>query len=178
MVDKVKQGKRNRANGAAFELRVRKDLECKGWRVDKWSNNVEFREEPKYLTPDGVATTINQFITIGKLIPAKRKYNSFSKVMAIGTGFPDFVAFSLSSSCENKTVLNLPNGQDIVGCNGYNVIGTECKSNGKLDKIEKEKCRWMLNNKIFSRILIAEKTKVKNNIVIIYHDFEEKYGKV
>ena len=41
-IDKVKQGKRNRANGATFELRVRKNLEERGWMVDKWSNNIEF----------------------------------------------------------------------------------------------------------------------------------------
>ena len=38
----VKKGKKSRAAGARFELRVRKDLEDKGWIVDKWSNNVEF----------------------------------------------------------------------------------------------------------------------------------------
>ena len=41
---KTKQqiGKSNRASGARFELKVRKNLESKGWIVDKWSNNVEF----------------------------------------------------------------------------------------------------------------------------------------
>ena len=40
-IDKVKQGKRNRAKGARFELKVRNDLEEKGWIVDRWTNNVE-----------------------------------------------------------------------------------------------------------------------------------------
>ena len=44
MVDYKKQGKKNRQAGARFELKVRKDLESKGWIVDKWSNNVEFIE--------------------------------------------------------------------------------------------------------------------------------------
>lgn len=58
----------------------------------------------------------------------------------------------------------------------YEVIAVEVKSNGILSKLEKEKCRWYLNNKTFSKIWIAEKTKVKNRIVIEYHDFAEKYG--
>ena len=40
---KVAQGKKNKASGAAFELRVRKDLEEKGWIVDKFGLNVEFK---------------------------------------------------------------------------------------------------------------------------------------
>lgn len=39
--------------------------------------------------------------------------------------------------------------------NLYVVQGVECKSNGNLSKIEKEKCNWLLQNKIFSKILIA-----------------------
>ena len=38
-------GKANREAGARFELKVRKDLESKGWIVDKWGNQVIFEEE-------------------------------------------------------------------------------------------------------------------------------------
>ena len=38
-------GKKSRAAGLAFERRVRKDLEQKGWVCDKWSNQVMFEEE-------------------------------------------------------------------------------------------------------------------------------------
>jgi len=38
--EKVKQGKRNKAMGADFERRTRKDLEDKGWKVSKYSNNL------------------------------------------------------------------------------------------------------------------------------------------
>ena len=69
---KMKMGSRSRAGGSQFEARVRKDLEEKGWVVDKWSNNV----------------------LDGKLILCRRKFNPFNKVMTIGTGFPDFVCFS------------------------------------------------------------------------------------
>ena len=40
--NRVKQGKKNRASGKAFELKVRHNLEEKGWFVFKNSNNVEF----------------------------------------------------------------------------------------------------------------------------------------
>ncbi len=189
MVDlkKVKMGKRSKAQGAAFELRVRKDLEEKGWVCDKWSNNVEFTEElilpdpdPEYCELGAGARAKNPGINkvhnhkvpemIGKLIPAKAKWAGPNRPMMMGAGFPDFIAFvnedrifrtdSFEKHCVNTTI-----------------IGVECKMTGKLDKEEKEKCAWLLNNNIFSKILIAEKTKVKNKIVIIYHDFGVKYEK-
>ena len=82
---KQKQGKRNRAAGARFELKVRSDLETKGWIIDKWTNNVYLDE--------------------GKLVKAKRKYNPFRKVMVIGTGFPDFNGFK--SSGKKYTVIGI-----------------------------------------------------------------------
>jgi len=68
----IKRGGLSRAQGARFELQVRKDLENKGRVVDKWGNNVDLAED--------------------KLAPAKRKYNPFRKMLVVGTGFPDFVA--------------------------------------------------------------------------------------
>ncbi len=68
-----KQGKKNRASGARFELKVRQKLEEMGWIVSKWMNTVDYDKL--------------------KIVPAKRKYNPFLKTMIIGTGFPDFVAF-------------------------------------------------------------------------------------
>ena len=68
---KIKGGKKSRAAGSRFELRVRKDLEEKGKIVDKWSNNI--------------------YLEKNEMIIAKRKFNPFSKVMTIGTGFPDFI---------------------------------------------------------------------------------------
>lgn len=68
----IKKGRKSRAAGARFELKVRKDLEDKGRIVDKWNNNIDLEEK--------------------KLVQAKRKYNPFKKVMVIGTGFPDFVS--------------------------------------------------------------------------------------
>lgn len=42
---KIKEGKKSKKSGADFELKVRKDLESKGWIVTKWNNQVEFEEE-------------------------------------------------------------------------------------------------------------------------------------
>ncbi len=39
------RGKKSRAAGARFELKVRKDLEKKGWIISKWQNQVEFEDE-------------------------------------------------------------------------------------------------------------------------------------
>jgi hypothetical protein len=42
--NKVKMGKNSRAKGKAFELKVRHDLESKGWIVVRWDKQVEFEE--------------------------------------------------------------------------------------------------------------------------------------
>jgi len=74
------QGKKNRAAGTRFELKVRKDLEKKDWIVSKWMNNVDLEE--------------------GKIIPAKRKYNPFLRALSVGTGFPDFICFKINGKKE------------------------------------------------------------------------------
>ena len=83
-----------------------------------------------------------------KLEPAKHKFNPFKKVMTLSSGFPDFVAFK--RACCNECS---------EPC-GYTVIGVEAKSNGCLDKEEKEKIKWLLDNHIFKYILIASKIKL------------------
>lgn len=135
-VNKPKQGKKNRASGARFELKVREDLEKQNWILDKWTNNVDLKE--------------------GKLVKSKRKYNPFLKILSIGTGFPDFVCFKLCKDGKN-----------------YEVIGIEVKANGWLDKSEKKKCKWYLDKKIFSKILIAKRGEKRGEIE--YIDFIQKY---
>ena len=93
----------------------------------------------------------------GKLVSAKRKYNPFFKALSIGTGFPDLICFRRH------------------GMEHYDVIGVEVKIRGYLDKIEKGMCHWLLENRIFSRILIAKLGKKRGEIE--YIDFKEKYGK-
>jgi len=132
----MKKGKLSRGQGARFELKVRGDLESKEWIVDKWTNNVDLDE--------------------GKIVKAKRKYNPFMKMLIVGTGFPDFIAFKK------------------IGEESYDVIGVEVKMNGILSKTEKEKCVWYLKKKIFSQIWIAKKGEKRGQIE--YIDFVEKYG--
>jgi len=134
----IKKGRISRARGARFELKVRQDLENKERIVDKWTNNVDLEED--------------------KVVPAKRKYNPYKKVLVIGTGFPDFISIKHSS---NEL---------------HSVIGVEVKINGILSKIEKEKCVWYLKNKIFSQIWIAKAVKQGRKIQVEYDDFSEKYG--
>jgi hypothetical protein len=143
-----KRGKSNRAKGQRFEAKVRQNLEELGWIVDKWTNTVDYEK--------------------GKIVPAKRKYNPFLKVLTIGTGFPDFICFRRNSE------KNSNNEQDSSGRN-YEVIGLEVKANGYLDQIEKGMCFWLLKNKIFSRILIAKNKKEGKLSEIEYIDFLTKY---
>ena len=131
----ISRGKKSRAAGARFELKVRKDLESIGWIVDKWTNNVDLESE--------------------EVIAARRKFNPFSKVMTIGTGFPDFI------------------GSKHLGKGKHELMGIEVKSNGYLDKSEKEKCKLLLEKNIFSKILIARKGKKRGSIN--YVNFNEKY---
>lgn len=149
--NKVKQGKTNRAQGKSFENRVRADLESKGWIVDRWNNNVDLDTNKKA-----------EEFRIKKLVPAKAKWNNFTKSLMMGSGgFPDFIAMRPHIIEEGKTSLFI-----------HQVIAIECKMNGKLDKEEKEKCIWLLENKIFTKIFIASKHKIKNKIVIKYEDFK------
>ncbi|MCK5625043.1 hypothetical protein KAI04_04325 [Candidatus Pacearchaeota archaeon] len=83
---RVSQGKKNRAAGARFELKVRKDLEDKNWIVSKWMNNVDLREP----CPDAKDME-NKGLFINRLIPAKHKFRGPGIPMAIGTGFCDFL---------------------------------------------------------------------------------------
>jgi len=75
-IDKRKQGRLNRNRGRIFETKVRNNLEEMGWTVDKWTNTVDYEKN--------------------KIVPAKRKYNPFRKVLVIGTGFPDFILYFYS----------------------------------------------------------------------------------
>lgn len=187
--EKVKQGKRNRAMGADFERRVRKDLEEKGWIVDKWSNTVDLSHRT---TIENTATgDITQ--TQGKLIPAKRKYAGPGRPLVIGTGFPDFIAFktrrhiisfdgatpeemkafkdkwnAITDKTPNETIIHSSNARVTPD---IEMIAVECKTNGYLDKVEKLKCKWLLDNNIFSKILIASKHKIKNRVHIEYKEW-------
>ncbi len=169
-MNKKTQGKRNRESGARFELKVRKDLEEKGWIISKWMNNVGFEQHwfcgtedifPRIPTEDGYHDSSDfSHHKVGKLIPAKHRFRGPGIPMSIGTGFPDFVAISENWHLIHslKPLLStIPKGLKIV-------YGIEVKSNGYLDKTEKEKCMWLIKNKIFSKILIASKGEKRGEI--------------
>jgi len=167
---KVAMGKKSKAAGARFELKVRKDLESKGWIVSKWMNNIRF----------WIDQSNGEETSGAELIPAKHKFRGTGIPMAIGTGFPDFIAFGHDTSqwrdlIFDKDTIN-PGNIEFKHIRLSCIIGVESKSNGYLDKEEKEKCFWLLQNKVFSKILVASKYKEKNKIKIKYEDFEEKYG--
>jgi hypothetical protein len=174
------QGKKNRAAGRRFEIKVREDLEKMGWIVDKWTNTVDYNK--------------------WKLVKVKNRFLGPGKPQMLGAGFPDFIAFKIDK--ENSKELPLVRGfcekckkesfgydiaKGFIACNSCNekltsiplnqskIIGVEVKSQGHLDKIERDMCHWLLNNKIFSKILIAKKGEKRGEIE--YIDFLEKYKK-
>ncbi len=157
-MNKQKQGKKNRAVGRRFELKVRKDLESKGWIVSKWQNNVEFTidlKEVSELLPYGGE------VPAGKLVPAKMGRVKSNKIRKSPLVASDSVLQKVRGVQLNHSFHQLMlNVQD-----AYVTIGVEVKSNGYLDKEEKAKCEWLLNNNIFSKILIAKKGKKRGEII-------------
>ena len=89
----------------------------------------------------------------GEIFHAKNKFLGFGKPVMLGAGFPDFMAWKL----DEKTGF-------------YNVIGVEVKSNGWINQIEKQKCKWLLDNKIFGEMWIAERAKSGNRISLHYKE--------
>ncbi len=161
--EKVIRGKKSKQAGAKFELRVRKDLEEKGWIVSKWMNNVKFTDAEWH------GKLPNWF---GELIPAKHKFRGSGIPLSIGTGFPDFIAYSWSFDQEDCGY-ELPNGKWFRTKLTHQVIGVESKMNGYLDKAEKEKCKWLLDNGIFSKILIAYAHKEGRKVIVKYKEYKK-----
>ena len=164
--DKQKQGKRNRQQGQKFELQVRKDLESKGWIVSKWQNNVEFERIIDESEKRGEGIFVKKMHMEGKLIPAKRKFNPFRKVLGIGTGFPDFIVYT---PCKGVRIDAFDINSAKFEFTPFMVFGVEAKLNGRLDKDEKEKCKWLIENNIFSGMIIAKRGDKKQ---IIYEEFK------
>ena len=96
-----------------------------------------------------------------KIVIARKIFNPYKKIMVPSAGFPDFIVFK----------------QAYPNTSLYGIIGVEVKINGILSKIEKEKCKWYLNNKVFSEIWIAKEKKNGRKIEVEYADFREKYMK-
>lgn len=81
--DKVKKGRISRAAGKAFEIRVRADLESKGFICDRWTNNLECYQD----------TSLEYRY---KIVPAK-PHMVFNPVIKrripqqTNSGFPDYL---------------------------------------------------------------------------------------
>ena len=165
-----KQGKKNRESGKRFELKVRADLEKQGYIVDRWTNQVELIELGEiHIKNMSAGNLIKGDLKYkeygeGKLVSCRPKFNPFTKSLMMNSGgMPDFIAFKVINSIDPRHPYKF-----------YEVIGVECKGGDQnhkyLDKEEKEKCRWLLNNNVFSRILIAQKGIKRGQI--IYTEFE------
>ncbi|MFW6283210.1 MAG: hypothetical protein ACOC1P_04130 [Minisyncoccales bacterium] len=170
MVDYKKQGKRNQINGRIFENKTREDLEKKGFIVSRWCNNVEF--EKGFNFPKDKFENCN-----GKCIPSKQgRYRKTS------TGFPDFIAYKMFREPKSneeeiqkrkKKMLNLAIDskkwdEDFVveyieDAIMPRIIFVECKVAKYLDKEEKEKAKWYLENGFCNKFLVAYKTKDPND---------------
>jgi len=141
-LDRKKIGKESRILGKDFEVRVRADLEEKGWIVNRWSNDIDFKKD--------------------KLVPSKPKFffdikTKKMKMMGMRDGCPDFLAFKFYKGYN--------------GIKSYEIIGVESKINGILDKLEKDKFKWLIKNNVFSKILFTKRVKEKNRIKIVYTEF-------
>lgn len=134
MIDKKKQGRRNKINGSIFERKVREELESIGYVVAKWNNQVDLKMK--------------------RMVPSKHKYNFYTKVMSLGSGFPDFIAFMPFEK-------------------GRKIIGIECKIGKYLDDDEKMKCVWLLENGVFDAIYVAEKQYEGKKVKPMYVDFTD-----
>ena len=118
------------------------------------------RKVRKYLEKKGwIVDRWTNNITEGKLHPAKS--NRFNMRT---TGFPDFIYF--------REILDVDNWNTY-----YQISAIECKTNGNLSKIEKEKCQWYLKNKIFERIYVAFDNEGEIDFKLIKLEGGKKDGK-
>ncbi len=143
------QGKKNRAAGKRFEEKVRKDLEKQGWTVTKWMNNFD--------------------LASGKIVPAKRKWNPFKKMlMMVSGGFPDLLALKFNGVTSND---------DGIDSMDFTVIAVESKSDSFLKKERIEQCRKYIELKIFEKILVARKGPKRGEIIYLDFAKEERWQK-
>lgn len=186
---KVKQGKTNRRLGKAFEVLVRKDLEKKSWIVNRWNNNLNLIQEdigefnfecvqskPKFnpftkslmMNTSGFPDYVcHKTVKFPELLGPKRKEN-WKIVNEEGKTYP---LNEYENKLFKKFYFNL--NTLIKDCHfegeDFNmVIFIECKINGTLEKLEKEKAKWYLANNYCSKFLIASKSEKE----IIYKEFK------
>jgi len=135
IIDRKKLGKKGRAAGKSFELKVRADLEKQGWIVFRNHNDVEFEMCTRMNAVTFEHPENCKCNTKGKFKQAKSKWNPFTKMpMALQSGFPDFVCIQ----CHE--------GWDTYAAGCFEVQFVECKIERNIDKIEKAKVEWLKSN--------------------------------
>jgi hypothetical protein len=151
--DYKKQGKANRAAGKRFELKVRENLENQGWIVFRNSNDVELilkQTNFKTIKKENensieFSSTFNEQ-KLGRFKQAKTKWNPFTKMpMSIQSGFPDFVCIFRRDTY-------------------FDVQFVECKVNGMLSKIERDKVEWIKTN-LKIPVLVARRGLKRGEII-------------
>jgi len=168
MIDKKSQGKKNRAAGKRFELKVREDLEKKGWIVFRNSNDVEFETQTKspdvFLEEKGdskIAKILEYERFIGKFKQSRPKFNPFTKqLMMMQSGFPDFICVRFDSPVKN--IRNI-----------FEVMFVECKGGDEkhkyLDEKEKMKVEWIKQN-LKIPVIIANKSEKRGEIKYVPYE--------
>lgn len=153
--DYRKQGKKNRAAGKRFEIKVREDLEKQGWIVFRNSNDVEKKlikkDNISLGTPEGAIMRLEP--EYSKFSQAKSKWNPFTRSpMSIQSGFPDFVCIKLYIEDEGDKIEQF-----------FKVQFVECKVNNQLSKEEKEKVKWIKEHLKIS-VIVASKGEKRGTI--------------
>jgi hypothetical protein len=167
MTDYKKQGKKNRASGKAFELKVRADLESKGWIVFRNSNDVEFGKGSVLLdlTKQDMKNGIvgKALCNSAKFSQAKSKWNPFTRrPMMTQSGFPDFVCVRLVPKEKISGLIQYPT---------WHIQFVECKVNGTLSKTEKEKIEWIKCD-LQIPVFVASKEKEGRTVVVKYEEMK------
>lgn len=158
--------KKARADGKAFEVKVRDYLTKQGFICVRWDKNVEFFIEKTF--PDNCAVCIEKK---GKLVNSKPKFNPFTKSLMMNSGgFPDFLIFKRNYEVDASELSGRIQKDMIVTGNAevfvtekeikrlfeiakevlikpkFDIKLVECKSGRGLDKLEKEKAKWITDN--------------------------------
>ena len=133
------------------------DYKKQGKRNRAMGRDTEKRTRIDLIEDGWSVSKWNNNVKDNELVVVRNMFLGKGKPTMLGAGFPDFIAFRLKG--EN-----------------YEVIGVEVKTDGYLSSVEQEKCKWLLDNKVFGKILIASRDKdiLSGQIEIKYKEFKEK----
>ena len=131
------------------------DFREQGKKNRRIGKDTERRVREDLIERGWIVSKWNNNVKDGELVVVKNMFRGVNIPMMLGAGFPDFMAYKLKGQL-------------------YEMVGVEVKTNGILDKEEKEKCVWLLENKIFSNILIARREQDGRHIEIKYKEFGSK----